>query len=158
MTTNAQGQAQFCYTGTNIGADRITVFADVNGNGIQDVGEPFAIASQTYYVPEPTRVIVPSLIGATRAAAASRLDERGAGARAGDSAPGPTGPTGLPFARQTSPGTLSLGTAPRPFLPVGGGGVFLGPFVVDQSPEAGARVVQGSAVDVTMQREFEDTR
>lgn len=157
LSTNAQGQAQFCYTGTNVGADRITVFADVNGNGTQDVGEPFAIASQTYYVPEPTRLIVPSVIGATRAAAASNLASAGLVLGRVTVLPDQRGSTGLPFAQETSP-QLSLGTAPRPFLPIGGGGIFLGPFVVDQNPEAGARVVQGSAVDVTMQREFVDTR
>jgi Bacterial Ig-like domain (group 1)/PASTA domain len=130
LTTDAQGRAQFCYTGTNAGTDRITAFADVNKNGIQDVGEPFAVASQTYYAPEPTRVIVPTVVGATRTAAVSALTK-----------------AGLAVGRVT---TLA---DPRRSSTRG---VYTGPFVVDQNPDAGARVVQGSAVNVTLQREFEE--
>ena len=131
LTTNAQGQAQFCYTGTNVGADRITAFADKNANGIQDLGEPFAVASQTYLAPEPARVLVPSVLGRTRAAATTALSS-----------------AGLTVGRVT--------TLPDPAR-TGFRGIFLGPFVVDQSPDAGARVVQGSAVNLTLQREFEET-
>jgi hypothetical protein len=131
LPTDANGQAQFCYTGTNAGADRITAFADVDKNGVQSVGEPFAVASQTYYAPEPTRVIVPSVLGDTRTAAVAELTKAG----------------------------LALGkvtTLPDPRLAVSGRPVFRGPFVVDQNPDAGTRVVQGSAVNLTMQREFVD--
>jgi hypothetical protein len=131
LTTNAQGQAQFCYTGTNAGVDRITAFADKNANSVQDLGEPFAFASQTYVVPEPARVLVPSVLGRTRTAAT----------------------TALTSARLAVGTVRTLPDPPRTGLR----GVFLGPFVVDQNPDAGARVVQGSAVNLTLQREFEET-
>jgi len=131
LTTNTQGQAQFCYTGTNAGVDRITAFADKNANGIQDMGEPFAVASQTYVVAEPARVLVPSVLGRTRPAATTALTS-----------------AGLSVGRVTT-----LPDPPR----TGFRGVFVGPFVVDQSPDAGARVVQGSAVNLTLQREFAET-
>jgi hypothetical protein len=47
-TTNASGQAQFCYTGTNAGSDAISAFADLNKNAAQDPGEPGDTASETW--------------------------------------------------------------------------------------------------------------
>jgi uncharacterized protein (DUF2141 family) len=48
QAANGAGQAVFCYTGTQAGLDTLRVFADVNGNGQQDVGEPSATATVTY--------------------------------------------------------------------------------------------------------------
>lgn len=53
-TTDSNGEATFCYTGTTSGNDSITAFADTNGNTIQDVGEPADTASKTYANPPPT--------------------------------------------------------------------------------------------------------
>jgi Bacterial Ig-like domain (group 1) len=47
-TTDANGQAEFCYTGTVAGVDAITAFADTNDDGTQDVGEPFGGATKTW--------------------------------------------------------------------------------------------------------------
>src|SRR5439155_1507475 len=50
-TTDANGQAQFCYTGIAAGNDSISAFADSNGNGTQDAGEPSDTASKTWVAP-----------------------------------------------------------------------------------------------------------
>jgi hypothetical protein len=47
-TTGSNGQALFCYTGTNTGNDTISAFADLNKNGVQDAGEPSDTASKTW--------------------------------------------------------------------------------------------------------------
>lgn len=53
--TNAQGQAQFCYTGPNFpGADAIFAFADNNHNGQHDPTEPSDLAEKTWIFPEST--------------------------------------------------------------------------------------------------------
>jgi hypothetical protein len=52
-TTNTNGEAQFCYTGSNAGVDTIRAFVDSNNDGDQDVGEPFGIATKTYVVSTP---------------------------------------------------------------------------------------------------------
>jgi Mg-chelatase subunit ChlD len=55
VVTNAAGQAQFCYTGPGLpGADVITAFADTNGNGTQDAGEPGDTAAKTWILPTST--------------------------------------------------------------------------------------------------------
>jgi hypothetical protein len=55
VTTNAAGQAQFCYTGPGLpGADVITAFADTNGNGTQDAGERSDTATKTWILPTST--------------------------------------------------------------------------------------------------------
>jgi Bacterial Ig-like domain (group 1) len=55
QTTNASGQAQFCYTGPALpGGDAISAFADTNTNGTQDAGEPSDTASKTWVVPAST--------------------------------------------------------------------------------------------------------
>jgi uncharacterized protein (DUF2141 family) len=38
--TDVNGQATFCYTGTQAGSDTIAAFADTNGNGVQGTAEP----------------------------------------------------------------------------------------------------------------------
>jgi hypothetical protein len=54
-TTNAAGQATFCYTGPALpGSDVITAFADTNSNGVQDPGEPSDTASKTWVLPVST--------------------------------------------------------------------------------------------------------
>jgi len=49
--TDTNGQAQFCYTGIGTGSDSIKAFADLNGNGTQDAGEPSDTASKTWVAP-----------------------------------------------------------------------------------------------------------
>ncbi len=54
-TTNASGQATFCYTGPPLpGADTITAFADTNTNSTQDTGEPSDTAAKTWVLPQST--------------------------------------------------------------------------------------------------------
>jgi len=54
VTTDANGQATFCYTGTIAGQDVITAFADFNPtNGTQDPGEPSGTATKTYIPAAP---------------------------------------------------------------------------------------------------------
>jgi hypothetical protein len=54
-TTNASGEATFCYTGPALpGADVIKAFADTNSNGTQDTGEPSDTASKTWVLPAST--------------------------------------------------------------------------------------------------------
>ena len=48
FTTDANGQATFCYTGTHVGTDLIHAFADTNGNGTEDAGEPFGDATKIW--------------------------------------------------------------------------------------------------------------
>jgi hypothetical protein len=55
VTTDANGQAQFCYTAALPGVDTIRAFADTNGNGMQDVTtvppEPVALATKIWTPP-----------------------------------------------------------------------------------------------------------
>jgi Bacterial Ig-like domain (group 1) len=54
-TTNAVGQATFCYTGPALpGSDVITAYADTNTNGVQDAGEPGDTAAKTWVLPTST--------------------------------------------------------------------------------------------------------
>jgi hypothetical protein len=53
-TTDANGEAQFCYTGTTAGTDTISAFADTNTNGTQDTDEPGDTATKTYVLPPST--------------------------------------------------------------------------------------------------------
>jgi hypothetical protein len=53
-TTNNDGQTPFCYTGVLFGADTIRAFADTNNNRMQDAGEPFAEATETWLLPIST--------------------------------------------------------------------------------------------------------
>jgi hypothetical protein len=46
-TTGPEGRASFAFTGVNIGTDTVTAFADINGNGVADPGEPTASANVT---------------------------------------------------------------------------------------------------------------
>src|SRR5206468_3834409 len=53
-TTDGSGQAQFCYTGpTTPGTDTITAYADTDGNGTQNAGEPGDTASKTWVAGAP---------------------------------------------------------------------------------------------------------
>ncbi len=54
VETNAQGEAEFCYTSELPGENVIKAFADTNENGTQDAGEPFDTATKTYVLPEST--------------------------------------------------------------------------------------------------------
>jgi uncharacterized repeat protein (TIGR01451 family) len=57
-TTNLQGEAVFCYTGTNAGTDTITAHADTNNNGVVDNGEPRGTATKIYVAGPPATVVV----------------------------------------------------------------------------------------------------
>src|SRR5918997_1450261 len=56
VTTNAQGQAQFCYTGQNVGPDLITAYADANNNNQQDATELVATTTKIYTPGAPATV------------------------------------------------------------------------------------------------------
>jgi uncharacterized protein (DUF2141 family) len=58
QTTDASGEAQFCYTGTTAGSDTISAFADTNTNGTQDTDEPGDTASKTYVAAPPTTLVL----------------------------------------------------------------------------------------------------
>ncbi|MGA7670992.1 MAG: Ig-like domain-containing protein [Nitrolancea sp.] len=47
-TTDANGKATFSYTGTHNGVDTISVYADINGNVIQDGNDPSASVTLTW--------------------------------------------------------------------------------------------------------------
>jgi hypothetical protein len=54
-STDANGQATFCYTGPSLaGADGITVHADTDGDGSVDEGEPVGFATKTWLLPAAT--------------------------------------------------------------------------------------------------------
>jgi Mg-chelatase subunit ChlD len=55
QTTNASGEATFCYTGPALpGADLIRAYADTNNNNVQDAGEPSDTATKTWVIPTST--------------------------------------------------------------------------------------------------------
>jgi hypothetical protein len=55
VKTDANGQAKFCYTGPVFpGADKIHAYADSNGNGREDPGEPAADATKIWVLPIST--------------------------------------------------------------------------------------------------------
>jgi hypothetical protein len=54
-TTDANGQAIFCYTGPPLpGTDLIRAFADTDNDSMEDPGEPFNVASKTWVLPVTT--------------------------------------------------------------------------------------------------------
>jgi hypothetical protein len=54
-TTDSNGQCTFTYAGPSLpGADLITAFADVNGNGTRDTDEPTATATKAWVLPTST--------------------------------------------------------------------------------------------------------
>jgi hypothetical protein len=53
VTTDANGEAEFCYVGTVVGMDTIDAFADSDGNGMQDLGEPFGRAIKIWKPARP---------------------------------------------------------------------------------------------------------
>ncbi len=54
-TTDANGQAEFCYVGPPLpGADTITAFADTDNNSVHDSGEPSGLAEKTWVLPAST--------------------------------------------------------------------------------------------------------
>ena len=59
VTTNASGEALFCYTGTQAGGDTISAFADTDGSGAQNDAEPTGMATKTYVIPDRDRDGVP---------------------------------------------------------------------------------------------------
>jgi hypothetical protein len=53
--TDAAGQASFCYLGPSLpGADEITAYADRDGDGVLDAGEPVGGAAKTWVLPDST--------------------------------------------------------------------------------------------------------
>jgi hypothetical protein len=63
VTTAANGEAEFCYTGTNAGLDTIEAYADINGDSVRNDGEPADAASKTYVAPpEPPPATPPYLL------------------------------------------------------------------------------------------------
>jgi Ca2+-binding RTX toxin-like protein len=63
--TDASGNATFTYTGAIDGTDTITAFADVDGDGIQDLDEPGDTATKTW-VTSPIPPTCPGHTGDTR--------------------------------------------------------------------------------------------
>lgn len=58
-TTDASGQAEFCYTGTRVGTDTIRAVADANASGSEDVGDtPPGTATKVYGPAGPATVVV----------------------------------------------------------------------------------------------------
>jgi hypothetical protein len=54
-TTDAEGEAEFCYTGPPLpGADVIRAYADTNNNNVQDPGEPEGTATKAWVLPTST--------------------------------------------------------------------------------------------------------
>ena len=56
--TNAGGEATFCYTSTQTGADAIHAYADTNNNTTQDVGEPFGDATKIWKPGTPATLVL----------------------------------------------------------------------------------------------------
>jgi hypothetical protein len=54
VTTDGSGEAEFCYTSALPGNDVISAYADTNGNGVQDLGEPSDTAEKTWVLPAST--------------------------------------------------------------------------------------------------------
>jgi hypothetical protein len=107
--TNASGQATFCYTGTVAGDDTITAFADTNGSGIQDGGEPSATASKTYEAGPP------AFLSATPKSAINEIgDEHCVKARVEDQFGNPTPDITVVFSvsgANTASGSATTGAA-----------------------------------------------
>jgi hypothetical protein len=55
-TTNASGEAQFCFTASLPGIDAIHAFADSNNDGDEDAGEPFDDATKIWTLPPSTEL------------------------------------------------------------------------------------------------------
>jgi hypothetical protein len=68
-TTDANGVAVFCYTGTTAGADTITAFADTDKDTTQDAGEPDGAAKKTYVPAAAASVVVTPPTGVNPAGA-----------------------------------------------------------------------------------------
>jgi hypothetical protein len=57
-TTDANGQATFCYTGTIAGSDAISAFADANNNGSFDPGEARGEALKVWLAGPPAKLVL----------------------------------------------------------------------------------------------------
>jgi hypothetical protein len=57
-TTDADGEAEFCYTGTTVGVDAITAYADTDNDDTQDPGEPTGAAEKTWTPGEPATLVL----------------------------------------------------------------------------------------------------
>ena len=57
--TDVNGQATFCYIGPSVpSVDTIRAYADTDGDGIQDAGEPFAIATKIWVAGAPATLVL----------------------------------------------------------------------------------------------------
>jgi uncharacterized protein (DUF2141 family) len=131
VTTNVLGQAQFCFVGARAGTDSIAAFADVNGNGRRDPDEPQAPPVSATWT-EPQLATVPSCLGQSLTTATARVAA----------------------AQLLRGGLTRLDPPPQPEREPGIIWV-LGPErVVDQTPAPGTHVLLGSAVDLTLQRDW----
>jgi hypothetical protein len=68
VTTGADGNATIAWTGVNQGADVLTAFVDINGNGARDANEPEQTATVTFGpppVPVPGRSVVAKVVSGT---------------------------------------------------------------------------------------------
>jgi Bacterial Ig-like domain (group 1) len=130
-TTNASGTASFQYPGAaKLGTDVVTAFADVNNNNTRDAGEPQAQSTISVLRVQPTTTVVPDLSDLPETMVDDELKP-----------------------------DLALGTVTRLADPPRSGatGVLRGPFVVGQSPAAGALVTRGSKVNITVRRQYGST-
>ncbi len=57
-TTDAAGQATFCYTGTTAGPDTISAYADTDGSGARNGTEPSGTATKTYVAAAPATLVL----------------------------------------------------------------------------------------------------
>ncbi len=69
VTTDLNGNATISYTGSSAGTDTMSAYADLNGNGSQDAGEPTASATVTWS--SSSLALVPSSQSLTTGAPAS---------------------------------------------------------------------------------------
>jgi hypothetical protein len=58
VNTDQNGEAAFEYTGTKAGADTVRAYADIDRDGVQDVGEPFATAAHNNLPPDPASLVL----------------------------------------------------------------------------------------------------
>jgi hypothetical protein len=59
LATDSGGNAAFAYQGTQAGTDTITAFADNNGNGTRDAGEPQQTATKHWLDTQPSITLAP---------------------------------------------------------------------------------------------------
>ena len=73
LTTDQNGEAAFEYTGANAGVDTVRAYADVDRDGVQDLGEPFASATHNKIAPDPATIVLDKISLAASTGAAVTL-------------------------------------------------------------------------------------